>query len=209
MSFGPHSKIRLFENVVKQIQEEIRKGALRPGDKLPSERELAETLNFSCEHLREILRTLETMHYVEIKPGEGVYIIKNNVDDLLESITSAISMDKSMILDLLEVRGVIEAETAKRAAIFATPKDIERIGNALEASKKAIESGRSGIEEDSEFHIAIAQASHNTVFAMLMNFINDPLTLSREAMLDTSKKPLRILKDHVKVYEAIRKKIRN
>ncbi len=206
MPFVPLSKTRLFEGVVEQIQEEIRKGVLKPGDKLPSERELAEMLNVSRNSLREALRTLEIMNYVEIKPGEGVYIKKIRMDDLLAPVTSAISMDKGMIMDLLDVRDVIEAEMAQRAAIFATPEDIARIGKSLEAAKAAIESGESGLEEDSDFHMAIAQATHNTAFVMLMNIIKDSLTLSREATLQIKGQPLRTLKDHEKVFEAIQKK---
>ncbi|RQD72306.1 MAG: FadR family transcriptional regulator [Tindallia sp. MSAO_Bac2] len=204
MSFVPLNKTRLFESVVNQIQEEIKKGVLIPGDKLPSERELSEALNVSRNSLREALRTLEIMNYVEIRPGEGVYIKKIRMDDLLEPVTSAISLDKGMIMDLLDVRDVIEVEMAKRAAIFATSDDIERIGKALEDSREAIEAGETGLEEDGEFHMAIAQATHNEAFVMMMNLIKGSLTLSQKATLQIKGQPRRTLKDHVKVYEAIR-----
>lgn len=206
MTFKPLNKTRLFQDIVRQIQDQIRDGRLKPGDRLPSERELAEMMQVSRNSLREALRTLEIMNYVEIKPGEGVYIKQVTVDDLLKPLTSAISDDKVLLLDLLDVRDLIEAETARLAAIHASPEDIEQIEKIIESAKQTIDSGGTGLREDSDFHSAVAQATHNTAYVVLMNLIKDSLSLSREATLRIKGQPARTIDDHIKVYKAIRDK---
>ncbi len=206
MTFEPLNKTRLFEDIVRQIQDQIRDGQLKPGDRLPSERELAEMMQVSRNSLREALRTLEIMNYVEIKPGEGVYIKQVRMDDLLGPLTLAISDDKALLLDLLDVRDLIEAETARRAAIYANAEDIEKIEKIIESAKKTVAAGGTGIREDSDFHSAVAEATNNAAYVILMNLIKDSLSLSREATLRIKGQPARTIEDHLKVFEAIRDK---
>jgi GntR family transcriptional regulator, transcriptional repressor for pyruvate dehydrogenase complex len=127
MSFEPLSRTRLFEDIVQQILDQIKSGDLKPGDKLPSERDLSEMLNVSRNSLREALRALEMMNFIEIKPGEGAIVREVTISNLLDPVTDAISIDQKLMLDLLDVREIIEIETARRAAIKGTEEDFKAI----------------------------------------------------------------------------------
>jgi GntR family transcriptional regulator, transcriptional repressor for pyruvate dehydrogenase complex len=203
MKFEPLHKTRIFESIVKQILEQIRDGDLSPGDRLPSERELSDMFQVSRNSVREALRTLEMMNYVEIRSGEGVFIKEISLDELMGPLVSSISSDKSMILDLLDVRDVIEVEMARRAAIYSTDHDIKNLQECLDRSIESVKNGGLGLKEDSDFHSIIAQSTQNSAFVMLMNLIKDSLTLSREATLKIPGQPERTIADHTKVYEAI------
>ncbi len=203
MPFEPLLKTRLFEKIVRQIQEQIKAGELNPGDKLPPERELAEMFNVSRNSLREALRTLEMMNYVEIKSGEGVFVKEIRIDELFEPIIDAISFDKQLLFDLLDVRELIEMETARRAAEYGTKDDFKRIQEAIEIMEKEIESKGIGLMGDSGFHHAIAAATHNRAFMMIFNLITEALMKNMEATLTIPGQPHRTLTDHKKIYEAI------
>ncbi len=203
MGFEPLQKTRLFEGIVKQIQSQIKDGTLKSGDRLPSERELSDKLNVSRVSVREALRTLEIMGYVDIKAGEGVFVKEVKLDDLLEPITTAISIDKALILDLLDLRDVIEIATAKRAAIYADKIDLKKIYSALQVGEREIAEGKIGLYSDSMFHIAIAEATHNSMFSFVMNLISDLLNKSREATLEIPGQPTRTQIDHKMIFEAI------
>jgi GntR family transcriptional regulator, transcriptional repressor for pyruvate dehydrogenase complex len=203
MPFVPLSKTRLFENIVRQIQEQIKAGDLKPGDKLPPERELAEMFNVSRNSLREALRTLEIMNCVQIKSGEGVFIKEIRIDELFEPIIDAISFDKQLLLDLLDVRELFEVETARRAALYGTEDDFRRIREAVELTEKEIKSKGIGLSGDSSFHYAIAAATHNRAFMMIFNLITEALMKNMEATLTIPGQPHRTLSDHKKIYEAI------
>lgn len=203
MPFVPLSKTRLFEVIVKQIQEQVKSGDLKPGDKLPPERELAEMFDVSRNSLREALRALEMMNYVEIKPGEGIFIKEIKIDKLFEPIIDAIGFDKQLLLDLLDVRELVEVETARRAALYGTEEDFKRIREAVELTEREIEHNGIGLHGDSSFHHAIAEASHNRAFMMIFHMITEALTKNMEATLSIPGQPHRTLSDHKKVYEAI------
>lgn len=203
MELRPLQKTRLFEVIVEQIQSQIKDGSLKPGEQLPGERELAERLNVSRTAVREAIRTLEMMGCVDIKPGEGVFVKEVKLDDLLKPIKTSISVDKEMILNLLDARDVIEVEAAKRAAVHATEEDIQKMSYTLIQAQKSIEQGGIGLQQDNEFHICVAEATQNPIFVLIMNLIADLLVKSREATLNIPGEPEKTLDDHKEIYQAI------
>lgn len=154
--------------------------------------------------MREALRTLEIMGYVEIKAGEGVFVKAVKLDDLLEPITTSIYVDKTLILNLLDLRDVMEMETARKAAIYGEERDLQKIEAVLLAGEEEIKTGAIGLNSDNQFHHAIAEATHNNIYVLVMNLISDLLDKSREATLKIPGQPKRTLEDHWKIYHAIR-----
>ncbi|RQD70743.1 MAG: FadR family transcriptional regulator [Tindallia sp. MSAO_Bac2] len=201
--FKPLSKTRLFESIVNMIREQIQSGQLKPGDKLPSERELAELLDVSRNSLREALRTLEMMNYLEIRPGEGVFVKETNINDLIDPIVDAISVDNELLLDLLDVREIIEVETARLAALNGTEDDFEKIKNVIEKAEKKIADKSIGLDEDHGFHLAIAEATHNQAFLMIFILISEALMKNMEATLTIPGQPEKTIADHKAVCKAI------
>ena len=154
MEYEPLLRKRLFEGIVDRIKAQIKSGQLSPGDQLPAERELAEKMSVSRTSVREALRTLEIMGYIEIKAGEGVFVKQVTFDDLLEPIMGALSVDKDLILDLLDVRDIIEVEMTKKAVMNASEEDLSRIENAIVNAEAEVQAGGVGLEGDNNFHAA-------------------------------------------------------
>jgi len=181
MEFKEISSIRLYESVIEQIMELIKNNELKPGDKLPPERELAEKLSISRGSLREAFRVLESRGIIKSRPGGGRYIreIRKNGYSNTENII--LSLEKSSILELLEAREIFEVKIAKIAAQRASVEDTELIEQALNKmnEEKELKYGKH-TESDTEFHLAIAGASHNFVFSNIIQLHLDLLKGTRE-----------------------------
>ena len=131
MEFKEITPVRLYESAIEQIMDLVKRSELKPGDKLPPERELAERLSISRGSLREAFRVLESRGIIKSKPGGGRYIreIRKNGYSNTENII--LSLEKSSILELLEAREIFEVKIAKIAAQRATVEDIKSIEEAL------------------------------------------------------------------------------
>ena len=205
MEFKEIIPVRLYESAIKQIMDLVKRSELKPGDKLPPERELAEKLSISRGSLREAFRVLESRGFIKSKPGGGRYIreIRKNGYSNTENII--LSLEKSSILELLEAREIFEVKIVELAAQRATLEDIEIIEEAL--NKMNQEDGLKDdtkTESDTEFHLAIARASHNFVFT---NIIQLYLDLLKETRGKTWKIPGRReeqLEEHQKIFQAIK-----
>ena len=180
MKFREITPVRLYESVIKQIMNLIENNKLKPGDKLPPERELAEKLSISRGSLREAFRVLESRGLIKSKPGGGRYIREirkngNNTENII------LSLEKSSILELLEAREIFEVKIVKLAAQRATVEDIKSIEKALNKmnEKEELKDDKK-TESDTEFHLAIAAASHNFVFVNIIKLHLDLLRDIRE-----------------------------
>ncbi|MFZ5754847.1 MAG: FadR/GntR family transcriptional regulator [Bacillota bacterium] len=200
----PMKRTRLYEGIVKQLKDLITQGVLKPGDKLPTERELAETLNVSRTAVREALRALEIMGFIYGRPGEGTFVREITIDSIIEPFASIILKERSHILDLLHVRSLLEVETARLAALHATEEDLKAIEEGITIMEEEIQSGNIGLRGDDTFHLAIATASQNQVLLKIMNLIGDMLSSSREATLKIPNQPLKTVRDHREIFEAIK-----
>jgi len=205
MKFRKITPVRLYESAIEQIMNLIKNKKLRPGDKLPPERELAEKLSISRGSLREAFRVLESRGLIKSKPGGGRYIreIRKNGHNNTENII--LSLEKSSILELLEAREMFEVKIAKIAAQKATIEDIQLIEEALSKmnEEEELKYGKE-TESDSEFHLAIASASHNFVF---VNIIKLHLDLLRDTREKTWKIPGRReeqQEEHQTIFQAIK-----
>ena len=222
MKFREITPVRLYESVIEQIMNLIKNNKLKPGDKLPPERELAEKLSISRGSLREAFRVLESRGLIKSKAGGGRYIreIRKNGRNSTENII--LSLEKSSILELLEAREMFEVKIAKIAAQKATPEDIELIEEALNEmnEEEELKYGKE-TESDTEFHLAIASASHNFVFVNIIKLHLDLLketrgktwkiTGRREKQYQEHQAILQAIKEHnsKKAGEAMLKHLRN
>lgn len=148
----------LYKQVEEQFMALIRSGGLRPGDKLPSERELQDRLQVSRSVLREALRVLEAKGLVVGSQGKGRYL--RSLTGLQEEFgaNSWILMEKVSLSEIYELRLLIEPAAAKWAALHRTPADLELLDRLL---AKMREGERTWHEQDFPFHMALAAASHN------------------------------------------------
>lgn len=182
-------------------------GDLKPGDKLPSERDMADSLGISRASVREALTTLEAIGILEIKPGEGTFVKQTNDAETFAPLALVLTVERNPEAQMMEVRRVLETEMAVLAAQRATSENLKKIEELLD-QMKAAETIRDAVDADLRFHFAIAEATQNTILLRLMNTIADlmhhSLRSSREKLYSDHPTGQRILKEHDAILQAIR-----
>src|SRR5208337_39888 len=120
-------KKRVYEDIVKQIQDLIEEGRMKKGDQLPTERDLAETFKVSRASVREAIRTLESMRLVESRQGNGTFVIASSEESLVRPLAAALFQEKDHLIDIFYIRQIVEPHIAEIAAENATPDEIKEL----------------------------------------------------------------------------------
>ena len=204
-------KVRhISEEVFDQIKEAILEGSLKPGQKLPTERELMNQLGVSRVPIREALKLLANMGFIETTQGGGSYVKPLLAHRVKDPLTHIIKDDVENIFDLLEVRKELETWSAYHAAEKATEEDIASLGNMVDKTRSLFREGKKPPATlDADFHLAVAQCSHNTIrshltftiydiFSEYFNYLIENICFSKqyqEAIYD----------QHYHIYDAIRR----
>jgi GntR family transcriptional repressor for pyruvate dehydrogenase complex len=204
--FGPILKRKVFDEVYDQLLSLISNGKLRPGEQLPSERVLAKDLKVSRQSIREALKKAESKGLIKVRQGEGTFIL-SVASDLMESpFLTMMTEEVGKIYEFIEIRKLIEVWCAKKAAEFATAKELKKMEKALSEMEKLIGSREILGKPDIDFHIAIAEASHNTLMVHMMTTIKQ-IFFSMFKISNFTRRPgkNRILtKQHQEIYKAIK-----
>ncbi|WP_041808408.1 FadR/GntR family transcriptional regulator [Evansella cellulosilytica] len=159
------------EEVIKQLITLIKDGKLKPGDKLPNEKELMEKLSVGRSTIREAKQVLISKNILESYPGKGTFIKDLEFDVILdEDVLDAILKEDDVLYSLYEAREIIDIETAVLAAQRATDDDISKITHALQLMKEAMDEDEL-FEQGLHFHMAICKASHNPILIRLYYLI--------------------------------------
>jgi GntR family transcriptional regulator, transcriptional repressor for pyruvate dehydrogenase complex len=198
-------KAKVYEQIAQQIQRLICEGFLKPGDKLPPERELAELFHVSRGSLRDAVRALEVTGLVEPRQGEGTVVRAPSVDSLINPLTTVLFRQRVFVSELLEFRAMIEPVLARRAAKHASAKDIERLGEILRRQQEKVDRGELAVEEDTEFHNTIAHAAKNSVVLKVLDAFMDLLRESREKSLQVEGRLQKSLEGHRQIFHAIQR----
>src|SRR5256885_845059 len=182
----------------------IAEGRLKSGDQLPPERDLAEKFVVTRTPGREARRALESLGLVEIRPGEGTCVREVWVESLTEPFALVMASQRAAIGELFEARQMIEPALAVLAARRATPEELHEMERILEEQAKEVAAGRTGLEQDADFHSAIGAAAHNRAITRIAHAVMDLLRQSREESLNTPGRPTRSHEDHRRLLAAIR-----
>lgn len=196
---------KVYEGVAKQIERLILK-KLQPGDKLPSERELAETLRVSRSSIRDAIRSLELMGMVEPRQGAGTIVREISSESLVNPLANALKRKEDLIGELLDFRKMLEPQLAARAATRVSPDELSEMEEILERQERKLRAGESAIAEDSEFHYAIALASGNSVVLKVLDTLMDLLRDSRERSLQEEGRPQKSLAGHRRILAALKRR---
>jgi len=202
----PVRKTRIYEEVASQIQRLISEGRLRPGDHLPPERELAERFGVSRTSVRDAIRVLELMGLLEPRQGEGTVVRDLSPDSLVNPLASLLVRNRTLLADLLDVRKMIEPALAARAAVHASGDELARLEQIFLRQHDKVQQGELAIDEDSEFHYAIATAARNRVILRVLDVLMDLLRESRERSLQVAGRLQRSLAGHRRILDAIRRR---
>jgi GntR family transcriptional repressor for pyruvate dehydrogenase complex len=203
--FKPIKQEKISTKIVAQIKSLIKEGDLKPGDALPPERELVKVFNVSRASLREALNSLAGMGFLEMSQKHRTIVKSLASGRMTEPLHLLIKDDIKTVFELLEVRKAIETWNAYHAAERAKDDDITRLEKSLDLMRTKIEQRISVVEDDADFHLAMAEATHNKIQTHLMFSIYDLLKES----LGGYYKSIRmqdIYDQHCKVVEAIKKR---
>ncbi|OIP89555.1 MAG: FadR family transcriptional regulator [Syntrophobacterales bacterium CG_4_8_14_3_um_filter_58_8] len=204
----PVEKKKAYEDIVQQIRTLIEEGKLKRNDHLPSERELSETFRVSRTTVREAIRTLESMKFLQSRQGNGTYVVASSEEALIQPLAAALFNEKDDILDIFYIRKIIEPHVAALAAENATPQEIEELERILREQEGCIGRGGNIIETDSAFHNLMVKATKNRVMERLIIALIDLLKQSREKYLmeeENDKRAVRSLEGHQRVLAAVKK----
>jgi len=204
-SFEPIKQEKISTKIAEQIKSLIVKGELKPGDVLPPERELVKVIKVSRASLREALKSLTGMGFLEITQTHRTIVKSLAAGRITEPLDQLIKEDIHTVFELIEVRKAIETWNAYYAAVRAGDEDVARLESSIESMREKIEQQISAVEEDANFHITISQAAHNKIQTHLMFSIYDIIKKSIENYFDNFKLNY-ILDQHYRVVAAIKKK---
>lgn len=207
----PVRKVRAHEQVLAQFEQRIRNGTLRPGDRLPGERELCEMLQVSRPSLREALRVLEALEIVVPRRGpggrSGAVIAAEPGEALTSLLRLQIALSRFSMEDVVETRTIVERGAARRAALRASPDDLAAMALLLEAMENTSTSPAEFNQLDTDFHLAVARAGQNKMVAYWMQAIRDAIRQEMaagfEQLPDWRTTIVELTKEHRGIYEAI------
>lgn len=178
---------RLSDQLAARLREAIDKGGWAPGDRLPTEQQLAERYEVSRTVVREAVSRLKSTGLLTSRQGAGVFVAPRDHVRAL-AFDPAVLTSMEGVLQVVEVRRTLEGDVAALAAERITPAKARAIERALAAIDEAVARGEDGVEQDLQFHRAIAHATDNPQFGRLLDFLEQYLrdaikvTRANEAM---------------------------
>jgi GntR family transcriptional regulator, transcriptional repressor for pyruvate dehydrogenase complex len=163
---------RLYEQIVKQIEESVQKGTLKEGDQLPAERELAQQFGVSRTAVREATKALHEKGLVDAFPGRGTFVTSGKSNSMRESLGQILrSGQADGAAHLVEIREILEPEIAALAAVRADEQDLATMREAVAVMDNARDDADTYIEADLDFHLALAEAAANPFVLSLIDSI--------------------------------------
>lgn len=177
MPFTKISSERLATAVVRQIEDLILRGILRPGDRLPAERELSERLGVSRPSLREAVSELQDLGLLSPKAGAGIYVADVLGSAFSPALVRLFASHDAAVFDYIDFRRDMEGLAAARAARLGSDTDLAVV-DAIFQKMEIAHSKRNPADEaalDAEFHLSIIEASHNVIMLHMMRSMMDLL----------------------------------
>jgi len=201
----PVSKVSISEDIAQQILDLISSGALQPGQRLPSERELCKHFGAARSSLREALRGLCMYGVLTARVGEGTSVAADGGKFLGKVMEWRVIAEKHDIENLLEVRIALESIAAANMALYGTDEEIARLGTFLAKMKSCLKDKAKFAAADLGFHVTVAQASGNSLLFDLIGMIRNQLVNALAKLLLPEVIPVSF-KEHEPVYKAIERR---
>jgi DNA-binding FadR family transcriptional regulator len=206
----PIRRVRLYENAVEQIQTLILRKEYKPGDRLPSERGLAEQFHISRHSLREALRILDVMGLIEIRVGDGIYVKEVDflpyIESLNLSIGSRLQMEQDSFVKLWGARRILEMGMVDLAAKQITESLLKSLWWCIEEMKKSIDHQDAFISAGIRFHRLIAEIAQNEILILIWDMLANLMRKSQNKIYRVPWSPRKALYAHKKIYLALKAK---
>lgn len=204
--YTPVQSIKVFEQIADQIEQRILNGELRSGDRLPTERVLAEQFQASRTAVREAMKILAQKGLVEMRPGRGTIVINGAPEAMQNSIGLVMKLQVGEVGgsdNLVEVREILETEIAALAAARATEDEIAAMREAIRVMDVSLSDADAYITADNQFHRALAKATQNSLILILIDSIVNPLSEQRKHIFAVEGGPERGQFHHRRILESI------
>jgi GntR family transcriptional repressor for pyruvate dehydrogenase complex len=210
LEFTRVTRLSLSDHIVEQIAELIARGALKPGDRIPSEKQLCEKFGVGRTSVREALRSLSVMGVLESHMGDGTFVTGDASRFLERSFQWGLILNPKMVEDLIETRLMLESHNAQVAATKAGAEDLSRMEEHVRLMEASVNDPAQYLEHDLQFHLTIAQATQNSILQSLLSTTRGYLqawmreTLARP---DQTEKRARLsIAEHKRILRALRNK---
>jgi GntR family transcriptional repressor for pyruvate dehydrogenase complex len=196
--------VAVTDDAIQQLKAMISSGELRPGDRLPREADLARDLGLSRNSLREAVRALSLIRILDVRQGDGTYVSSLASDSLLDALSFIVEFHHdASVLDLLEVRRILEPAASARAAVKISEPALRELAEILQRGSADLPIEEL-MEADVQFHRAIAAAAGNPVLASLIDSLSGPTQKARIWRGITQEGALqRTLAEHRAIFDAI------
>ena len=194
----------LVERTIDLLTENIINGTYRVGDLLPSEHSLCEQMGIGRSTLRETISILESQGLVNKKHGVGIHVTDRSIESSSRLLNILLRRKKTAGHDLVEMRRLYEVQAAHWAAERANSQDIERMKTALAKMKDPSISLEDYSHADLEFHMAVAEATHNSVLILFVQTIRSALHEAiKETLINEDYRPELLNAFHERIYKAV------
>jgi GntR family transcriptional regulator, transcriptional repressor for pyruvate dehydrogenase complex len=173
----PVRRSKLSEEVADQLVDNILSGKFIFGQKLPAERDLAGYLDVARPTLREALHALRVIGLLEVRPGEGTFVVNRHADFVAKAFSWAVLLDHQAVGDIVESRIAIESELAGLAAVRASPGDLRQLDSIVGTMRTSQGNRDKFAAADLEFHLLLGRSARNTTLDRLLEAIRSLLKM--------------------------------
>lgn len=199
-------RVKVNEEIARQLLGQIRRHELRPGGQLPSERQLAGLFGASRGSVREALRLLELSGVIVSRQGGGNFVTDVLPGASTQPLSQFLERQREHLLDVSEARQMFEPRIAFLAAERAMPEDVAALQRAVEEQERGLREHDvvAMVNADRQFHQALAEAARNQTYIMLHNYLSDLVSGDRrEAIESSSLRRTQSLVDHRAIFDAV------
>ena len=196
------SKNTVAAQVISQLTDLVKDGSINPGDRLPSERDMAEELGVSRPPLREALRALEYAGIIETRYGDGIYV-KSSVFPTESTPLFSSLLNQYSLEEMIEMRKIVEIAAVKLAIQRATTEDLEMLQSIFNRAKLHVDQMEPFIECDLAFHSSIAEIARNSLLSNSVQTMRKVMSEFNHELLDRRDYRLMVLKQHDEIRDAI------
>ncbi len=194
---------KLHERVVEAITDRILHGDLKPGDPLPPEPELGQQFGVSRTVIREAMKMLQARGLIEVIQGKGTLVSSNLFEISSDILSMALQQKGATLMELWEVRRILEVEVAGLAAERATEDDLREMARALELMRGKPGEVEGYVEAEVAFHEALTKAAYNPVMNLITRSVGELLRHSRRVSFRGPEGVKVAMAAHEAIYQAV------
>lgn len=201
---------KVSEMIVEQVKTLIKDGQLQPGQKLPPEKEFTQQLGVGRSSLREAINVLEALGYVQARKHKGIYVSSVSEPILNDPLRQILDEDRSTLPQLYDLRKDIELAASQKAAERRNTDDLKRLASCLDRMARDKAESKLALQDDLEFHLAIAQATRNFlrlhVLKNIFELSNSYIDLVRVKVIEFKTDIPQIYRQHETIFKSIESK---